>query len=80
MGVHDGSPDAAVRHYGRRCASRAPPASKRITKNRRSLEVAYLGDSTSATFNTGLSPFILCPRLHCREGAERGACKRLSLF
>ena len=32
--------DAAVRHYARRCAHRAPSASKRITSTRRSLEVA----------------------------------------
>ena len=44
LGVHDGWPDAvndaAVRHYGRRCATRAPTASKRITSDRRALEVA----------------------------------------
>nr|WP_326527807.1 Tn3 family transposase [Rhodoferax sp.] len=44
MGVTDHWPatvnDAAVRHYARRCAHRAPSVSKRITSTRRSLEVA----------------------------------------
>lgn len=44
LGVHEGWPDAvndaAVRHYGRRCATRAPTVSKRITSDRRALEVA----------------------------------------
>ncbi len=44
MGVTDQWPttvnDAAVRYYARRCAHRAPSASKRITSTRRSLEVA----------------------------------------
>ena len=44
MGVADHWPttvnDAAVRYYARRCAHRAPSASKRITSTRRSLEVA----------------------------------------
>lgn len=44
MGVHQGWPEgvneAAVRHYGRRCANRPPAASKRIAAGRRSLEVA----------------------------------------
>lgn len=44
MGIADHWPvtvnDAAVRHYARRCAHRAPSVSKRITSTRRSLEVA----------------------------------------
>lgn len=44
MGVAENWPssvnDAAVRHYARRCAHRAPSVSKRITATRRSLEVA----------------------------------------
>ncbi len=44
MGVTDHWPatvnDAAVRHYARRCAHRAPSVSKRIASTRRSLEVA----------------------------------------
>ena len=43
MGVQQGWPegvnDAAIRHYGKRCAYRAPSASKRITSSRRTLEV-----------------------------------------
>lgn len=44
LAVHEGWPDAvndaAVRHYSRRCATSAPTSSKRITSDRRALEVA----------------------------------------
>jgi len=81
MGVADNWPttvnDAAVRHYARRCAHRAPSVSKRITSTRRSLEVACFLRYALCTSSDQL---LLMLRRWIRKMANDAAREGVDLF